>query len=80
MITGGMSSWVIAKPLVDEAIGQDLPPRGFNAFYPAALSLSSRTLTPAARIKRCHRKQTGSPWRKLSPGRQALLMLVYLLK
>ena len=49
-------------------------------FYPAALPLSSQTLTYTAGIIRRHRRQIGSPWRKLGPGRQALLVLAYLRK
>src|SRR5207244_10508293 len=33
-----------------------------------------------AGIIRRHRRQIGSPWRKLNPGRQALLVLAYLRK
>ena len=49
-------------------------------FYPAALPLSRQTLNYTAGIIRRHRKQIGSPWRKLNPGRQALLVLAYLRK
>jgi len=42
--------------------------------------LSSQTLTHAAGIIRRHRKKIGSCWRKLNPGRQALLVLAYLRK
>ena len=49
-------------------------------FYRAALPLSSRTLTYVAGIIRRHRAAIGSPWRKLNPGRQALLVLAYLRK
>ena len=49
-------------------------------FYPVALPLSRQTLDYAAGIIRRHRRQIGSPWRKLSPGRQALLVLAYLRK
>ena len=49
-------------------------------FYRAALPLSSRTLTFAAGAIRRHRAAIGSPWRKLNPGQQALLVLVYLRK
>jgi len=47
-------------------------------FYPAALPLSAQTLTYAAGVIRRHRKKIGSCWRKLSPGRQALLVLAHL--
>jgi hypothetical protein len=49
-------------------------------FYPAALPLSRQTLTYTAGIIRRHRTQIGSPWRKLNPGQQALLVLAYLHK
>ena len=49
-------------------------------FYRAALPLSSRTLTFTAGIIRRHLAAIGSCWRKLNPGRQALLVLVYLRK
>jgi hypothetical protein len=49
-------------------------------FYPAALPLSSQTLNYAAGVIRRHCKSIGSPWRKLSPGRQALLVLACLRK
>jgi hypothetical protein len=49
-------------------------------FYRAALPLSSRTLTFVAGIIRRHRISIGSCWRKLNPGQQALLVLVYLRK
>jgi hypothetical protein len=49
-------------------------------FYRAALPLSRKTLTFVAGIIRRHRTSIGSPWRKLNPGRQALLVLAYLRK
>jgi DDE superfamily endonuclease len=49
-------------------------------FYRATLPLSSRTLTYVTGIIRCHLAAIGSRWRKLNPGRQALLILVYLRK
>ena len=49
-------------------------------FYPAALPLSAQTLTYTAGVIRRHRKKIGSPWRKLSPAQQALLVLAYLRK
>ena len=49
-------------------------------FYRAALPLSSRTLTFVAGLIRRHRAAIGSPWRKLNPARQALLVLAYLRK
>ena len=47
-------------------------------FCPATLALSRQTLDHTAGIIRRHRKQIGSPWRKLSPGQQALLVLACL--
>ena len=49
-------------------------------FYRAALPLSSRTLTFVSGLIRRHRKSIRSCWRKLNPGQQALLVLVYLRK
>ena len=49
-------------------------------FYRSALPLSSRTLTFVAGVIRRHRASIGSSWRKLNPGQQALLVLVYLRK
>jgi hypothetical protein len=46
--------------------------------YPAAVDLSSRTLRFAAGLLREHRRMIGSRWRKLPPGRQALLVLAHL--
>jgi Helix-turn-helix of DDE superfamily endonuclease len=49
-------------------------------FYPAALPLSAQTLRYTAGVIRRHRKKIRSSWRKLNPGRQALLVLAYLRK
>jgi hypothetical protein len=49
-------------------------------FYRAALPLSTRTLNFTAGVIRRHRRSIGSLWRKLTPGRQALLVLAYLKK
>jgi hypothetical protein len=49
-------------------------------FYRAALPLSSRTLNFTAAVIRRHLKTVGSRWRKLNPGQEALLVLVYLRK
>jgi len=49
-------------------------------FYRAALPLSPQTLTYLAGVIRRHRATIGSSWRRLNPGRQALLVLVYLRK
>jgi DDE superfamily endonuclease/Helix-turn-helix of DDE superfamily endonuclease len=42
--------------------------------------LSRQTLAYVAGVIRRHREQIGSCWRKLTPGRQALLVLAYLRK
>ncbi len=49
-------------------------------FYRAALPLSRQTLTYVSGIIRRRCKAIGSRWRKLKPGQQALLVLVYLRK
>jgi len=49
-------------------------------FYRAALPLSAQTLAYVAGVIRRHRAKIGSCWRKLNPGRQALLVLVHLRK
>jgi hypothetical protein len=46
--------------------------------YPATIPLSSRTLNHLADRIRSHRKQRRSRWRRLNPGRQALLALAHL--
>ncbi|MGW3344850.1 IS5/IS1182 family transposase, partial [Nonomuraea rubra] len=49
-------------------------------FYRAAVDLSPRTLRYVAGMIRRRRKTIGSLWRRLNPGQQALLVLVYLRK
>jgi hypothetical protein len=49
-------------------------------FYRAALPLSRQTLTFVSGLVGTHRRETGSVWRRLNPGQQALLVLVYLRK
>jgi hypothetical protein len=49
-------------------------------FYRAALPLSRQTLTFVSGLVRAHRREVGTVWRKLNPGQQALLVLVYLRK
>ena len=46
-------------------------------FYRAALPLSRKTLTYVTGVIRRHRARIGSCWRRLSPGRQALLVLAH---
>ncbi len=49
-------------------------------FYRAALPLSRQTLAYLTGVIRSHRRKIGSCWRKLAPGRQALLVLAHLRK
>ena len=42
--------------------------------------MSRQTLTFVSRLLRTHRREIGSPWRKLTTSQQALLVLVYLRK
>ena len=49
-------------------------------YYRAVLPLSRQTLTFVSGLLRAHRREIGSPWRKLNTGQQALLVLVYLRK
>ncbi len=49
-------------------------------FYRAAVDVSRATLNYVTGIIRRHRKTIGSLWRRLNPGQQALLVLVYLRK
>jgi hypothetical protein len=46
--------------------------------YPAAIPLSTRSLNHLAGLIRTHREQRRSRWRRLDPGRQALLALAHL--
>ncbi len=48
--------------------------------YPSGLPVSTRALSLLAESLRRRRERIGSPWRKLSPGRQALLVLAHLRK
>jgi hypothetical protein len=48
-----------------------------GAVVPCRAAATRQTLTDTAGIIR-RRKQIGSPWRKLAPGQQALLVLAYL--
>jgi DDE superfamily endonuclease len=48
--------------------------------YPSAMTVSSRALTTLADALRRHRKERATRWRKLSAGRQALLVVAYLRK
>ncbi|MFJ8098763.1 transposase family protein [Streptomyces griseofuscus] len=46
--------------------------------YPSAIDLSSRTLQRLAGLLAGHRRRIGSRWRRLTCGRQALLVLAHL--
>lgn len=46
--------------------------------YPAAIPLSTRTLSHLADLIRGRRAERGSRWRRLPPARQALLVLAHL--
>lgn len=48
--------------------------------YPSGMSVSSRALGMLADMLRRHRNQLATRWRKLSAGRQALLVVAYLRK
>jgi hypothetical protein len=45
--------------------------------YPASIPLSTRTLSHLAELLRAHRRAIGCRWRRLDPGRQALLVLAH---
>jgi DDE superfamily endonuclease/Helix-turn-helix of DDE superfamily endonuclease len=82
LITVGVAARGVVKPLVDEAITTIslVCPGAPMLFYRAALPLSAQTLSYVAGVIRRHRAAIGSCWRKLNPGRQALLVLVHLRK
>ncbi len=46
--------------------------------YLAGIDLSSSTLRRVANLIAAHRRVIGSRWRRLAPGRQALLVLGHL--
>lgn len=48
--------------------------------YPSGMTMSSRALTTLADALRRHRNERATRWRKLSAGRQALLVVAYLRK
>ena len=48
--------------------------------YPSGMTVSSRALGLLADALRAHRNQRATRWRKLSAGRQALLVVAYLRK
>ncbi len=46
--------------------------------YPATITLSTRSLNHLAELLRAHRTRRGTRYRRLDPGRQALLVLAHL--
>jgi Helix-turn-helix of DDE superfamily endonuclease len=54
--------------------------RGFHAVLPRRAAVVVPDPHFCGGIIRRHRAAIGSPWRKLNPGQQALLVLVYLRK
>ncbi len=48
--------------------------------YASAMRVSSRALTTVTDLPRRHRTQRATRWRKLTPGREALLVVAYLRK
>jgi Helix-turn-helix of DDE superfamily endonuclease len=48
--------------------------------YPSGMTVSSRALKMLTDALRAHRTQRATRWRKLSAGRQALLVVAYLRK
>src|SRR5438105_15486894 len=54
------------------------PAEGTPLVYQCALPLSRQTLTFVAGLLRAHLKKIGSRWRKLPPGRIALIVLATL--
>ncbi|MEU8050046.1 transposase family protein [Micromonospora haikouensis] len=56
-----------------------MPPPGASSLsHPASIPLSNRSLNHLADLIHAHRHQQRSHWRRLSPGRQALLALAHL--
>ena len=48
--------------------------------YPSGMSVSTRALSTLSDLLRRHRREQATRWRKLSVGRQALLVIAYLRK
>lgn len=48
--------------------------------YPAAMNVSTRALRSVTDALAAHRRETGTRWRRLSAGRQALMVLAHLRK
>jgi hypothetical protein len=70
------------KLLVDGRLSRSIRlTRSFKVLsYPSAMTVSTRALTTVTDLLRGHRAQRGTRWRKLSAGRQALLVVAYLRK
>src|SRR6476620_6633285 len=64
-----------------DCLDQPVPTRSFRVLvYPASMPVSNRALQVLADALRQHRTAMGSRWRRLPPGRQALLVLAHLRK
>src|SRR5690348_14936634 len=64
-----------------DCLDQPVPTRSFRVLvYPASMPVSNRALQVLADALRRHRTAMGSRWRRLPPGRQALLVLAHLRK
>ena len=48
--------------------------------YPSGMSVSTRALSTLSDVLRRHRRERATRWRRLSAGRQALLVIAYLRK
>ncbi|TDC77487.1 IS5/IS1182 family transposase [Actinomadura sp. 7K507] len=82
MIADGVAASNVKKPLVGRLISHNLPspPEASHALYRASLPLSRQTLAYATGVVRRHRQAIGGKGRRLPPGMQALMTLVYLRK
>src|SRR6185295_5875027 len=64
-----------------DRLDQPVPTRSFRVLvYPSSMPVSNRALQVLADALRRHRTAMGSRWRRLPPGRQALLVLAHLRK
>src|SRR6185312_3929598 len=64
-----------------DCLDQPVPTRSFRVLvYPSSMPVSNRALQVLADALRQHRTAMGSRWRRLPPGRQALLVLAHLRK
>src|SRR6185312_1678735 len=64
-----------------DCLDQPVPTRSFRVLvYPSSMPVSNRALQVLADALRHRRTAMGSRWRRLPPGRQALLVLAHLRK